>query len=349
MSTKHTIARAGDPDSGSSSGIVRVPIQEARALGEKALRGTGYAAEDTAIIVDNLLDADLCGYRGSGLAKILPILDDPRTSLAHRPPVVTHETDASALIDGGNMLGYVPVYRAMQMAIDKAQKHRLATVGVYNAYFSGRNAYYLEKIAAAKLIGIQTCSGPPKVVPLGGIAPALGTNPIGIGMPSSRGPVIFDLSTAAMRFSETAVRGHLNEPLPEGVAVDALGQPTRSAKQALEGGFLPFGGHRGYALSIAVQAFGLLAGANRARGRVQDFGFLFVVFDPALLIPTDEFQRDLAELIDRIKATRRAPGCDEIRIPSERAFRERERNRKKGTVPLHRKVYEALASISKNE
>jgi LDH2 family malate/lactate/ureidoglycolate dehydrogenase len=348
MSSSNVTDRGADRETASSAAVVRIPIEDARALGERALRGTGYSAEDVALIVDGLLDADLCGYRGSGLAKILSILNEARRSTPHRRPTVTYETEASASIDGGNMVGIVPVYRAMEIAIEKARKCRLATVGVYNAYFSGRNAYYLEKIAAANLIGMQTCSGPPKVVPPGATAPALGTNPIGIGMPSSRGPVIIDISTAAMRFSETTVRGELDEELPEGVAIDAAGRPTRSAKAALAGGFLPFGGHRGYALSFAVQALGVLAGARRARGRVQDFAFLFIVLDPRLLAPADTFREELTELVDCIKATRRAPGGEEIRVPSERAFRERERNRSAGTVPLSRRLYEALGSVARH-
>src|SRR5215475_11726327 len=37
------------------------------------------------------------------------------------------------------------------------------------------------------------------------------------------------------------------------------------------------------------------------------------------------FNRQVTELIDRVKATPRQAGIDEIRIPSERAFRSRER------------------------
>ena len=54
----------------------------------------------------------------------------------------------------------------------------------------------------------------------------------------------------------------------------------------------------------------------------------------------------MAELVARIKATPRQDGVDEIRIPSERAFRERERRRVEGIV-LDRKVVEALNNLSR--
>jgi LDH2 family malate/lactate/ureidoglycolate dehydrogenase len=52
----------------------------------------------------------------------------------------------------------------------------------------------------------------------------------------------------------------------------------------------------------------------------------------------------MSEYVRQIKATPRQPGVDEIRIPSERAFRERERRRKEGLV-LDRKVVESLQAL----
>ena len=89
----------------------------------------------------------------------------------------------------------------------------------------------------------------------------------------------------------------------------------------------------------------LLAGAAFSRGQVQDYGFLFIVFDPGLLIPADQFTRQVTELIDRIKATPRQAGVEDIRIPSERAFRERERRRREGIV-LERQVVTALQALA---
>lgn len=89
---------------------------------------------------------------------------------------------------------------------------------------------------------------------------------------------------------------------------------------------------------------GLLAGAARSQGQVQDYGFLFVVFHPGLLMPANAFEQQVAELMQRIKDTPRQPGVDAIRIPSERAFREREQRRVEGIV-LERKVVESLRAL----
>lgn len=341
MDAPNDLARPSDPD----SKLIALSIADARALGRQALRKSGYDAEEIEIIVDHLIDADLCGYRGSGLAKILAIVDNPKSADAHGEIRIVHETPSSAMLDGANLVGYVPVYRATQIAIDKARRQGLALVGVHNAFFSGRNAYYIEKIVQAGLVGIHTCSTQPRVAPLGGRTPGLGTNPIAIGLPSTRGPVIFDIGTAAMRFGETHIRKALGELLPEGVAIDSSGAPTRDPATALAGCLLPFGGHRGYVLSFAIQALGLLCGATRPRGQVQDYGFLFLAIDPNIMLPLAQLEREMTALVDRMRATPTAPGIDGIRIPSERAFAERARRLATDRIDIGREVHAQLLAI----
>jgi LDH2 family malate/lactate/ureidoglycolate dehydrogenase len=109
----------------------------------------------------------------------------------------------------------------------------------------------------------------------------------------------------------------------------------------VDGGVFPFGGHRGYGLSIAIQALGLLAGARLRNGDVCDFAHLFIAFDPELFMPTEQFTSELEELLMRIKNVPRQTGVAEIRIPSERGFREREIRRKQGIL-VNKLVVERL-------
>ena len=113
---------------------MRLSVSDARALGEAALGRIGYGGDDAGIITDQLIDNSLCGYRFAGLPRILAIAREARTRNARVPIAVVHETPVSALVDGGNNVGYVAVYRG---AIAKAKQTGIATVGVYNSYFSG--------------------------------------------------------------------------------------------------------------------------------------------------------------------------------------------------------------------
>ena len=325
---------------------IRLGVAEARELGEATLRRIGYPADEAAIITDQLIDNALCGYRFASLPRILAIADDEKTGKPRTPVRVVRETPVSALVDGGNKVGYVAAYRGAEIAIAKAKAMGIAIVGVHNSYYSGRNAYFVELIVRAGLVAIHTSSAQPHVLPPGGRKPALGTNPFSVGFPSTKGPVIYDIGTASVMWGEVLLMARLGEPLPDGVGFDADGNPTCDARAVADGGGVTaFGGHKGYGLSFTIQALGLLAGAALPRGDVQDYGFLFIAIDPTIMLP--DFEAQFSELIARIKATPRQPGVDEIRIPSERAFREREQRRVEGIV-LDRKVVDALHVLRGN-
>ena len=321
---------------------IRLSVEEARNHSEGALRCIGYDAEEARIIADHVIDAALCGYEYSGLAKILNIPEHRRFARPRYAMKILRETEVSTLYDGGNNVGMLAMYHAAKAVIEKAENRGIAVVGVTNSWMSGRSAYYVEMIAKANLVGIHTASSARSVAPFGGTRAALGTNPIAFGMPSSRGPVVLDMGTSAFMGTDLAYRARLGQLLPEGVAIDAEGLPTRDPELARLGALLPFGGYKGFGLAFIIQAFGVLAGS--AFNPDKDDGYLFMVFKPDLLIGLEDFTRQVSELIDRIKSTPRQPGVDEIRIPSERAFRTREQGLREG-IEIDRAVFDALAAL----
>jgi len=137
---------------------VRLSVADARELSERALRSIGYDAEEARIIADHVVDAALCGYEYSGLAKILNIVESRKFRNPRRPMSALRETAVSILYDGGNNVGMLAVYRAAQTAVVKAQQHGFALVGVTNSWMSGRSAHYVEMIARAGLVGILAVS-----------------------------------------------------------------------------------------------------------------------------------------------------------------------------------------------
>jgi len=324
--------------------MLTLGVQEATTLGVRALQRIGYSAEESGIIAANLVDAELCGYPALGLARLLSIVEDPRCRQPRTPVNVVHETPVSALIDGGNHVGLYALHCASELAIGKARASGFALVGVHNSFFSGRNARYVELIARAGFVCVHTACSEPYVAAFGGRVSELGTNPIAFGLPCEPDPLILDMGTSAITHGEVVLAARLGRPLPDGVAIDAQGRPTRDAAAALLGTILPFGAHKGFGLALIVQALGLLGGAALPRGSVQDFGYLFMVFDPGLLIPPARYKQQLSELIRRIKATPRQPGVKEVRIPSERGFRERERRRREG-MPIERALYDKLKAL----
>jgi len=330
-----------DPDTPDKQ---RLSVAEAAELAVGALSRIGYSAEEAAIISEHLVDSALCGYAFAGLPRILAIASNSRSRMPRTPIKVIQESPASALLDGGNNVGYLAAYRGAQLAIEKSRFCGLAVVGVNNSYYSGRGAFYVEKMVEAGLVAIHTASAQPKVLPPGAAEPILGTNPMCFGFPSTDGPVIFDMGTAAMMGGELSFQALLGALLPEGLAFDMSGNPTRDPREALQGGVVPFGGHKGYGLSLSVQALGVLAGAALARGRVRDYSFFFLAIRPDVLLPANVFEEQMAVMVKEVKEARRQPGVDEIRVPFERARRERERRRVEGIV-LDRTIVDAIRAL----
>ena len=125
----------------SEAATVRLSVSEATSAAERALVSIGFSSEESRVIAAHLVDAALCGYTFAGLPRILTIAEDPRTKQPRTPVRIIRETPVSALVDGGNYVGYYAIHRAAEIAIEKANQSRFAIVGVHNCHLSGRNAY----------------------------------------------------------------------------------------------------------------------------------------------------------------------------------------------------------------
>jgi LDH2 family malate/lactate/ureidoglycolate dehydrogenase len=321
---------------------IRLSAAEAQALAEQALGGIGYDAEEARIIAEHVVDAALCGYEYSGLPKILNVAEHRRLRQPRRPLRPLRETPTSALLDGGNNNGMVAMYRAAQVAIDKARSHGLAVVGVNNSWMSGRSSHYVEMVARAGMIGIHSVSSFIHVAAPGSSGPVNGTNPIAFGFPTLGDPLVIDLGTSAFMGTDLAFQERRGAVLPEGVAIDAEGRPTQDPAKVHA--LLPFGGYKGFALALAMQALGVLAGSALSEDKT--YGYFIMAIKPDLLVPLDDFRRDTSAMLARVKAAPRQPGVEEIRLPGERAQRERARALRDG-IEIDRKIYDALVVLTK--
>ena len=321
---------------------VRLSAVDALALSRRALQGAGCAPEQADILADHMLDAALCGYEYSGLPKILNVAEYQTLRPPTGPMRVRHETPMSTQFDGSGHNGMFTLFRATELAIEKTRATGFGMVGVNHTWMSGRGAYFVEMMARAGLIGVVAISSRAQVAPPGAATAALGTNPISFGFPTEADPLLIDIGTSALMFTDLRLRVRRGETLPEGTAIDALGKPTRDPAAALHGAVLSFGGYKGFALALAMQAFGVLAGSGTDPDHA---GYLVLAIQPELLMPLADYRRELSQALARLKATPRQDGVDEIRIPSERAYAERRRSMVDG-IEIDRHVHEALLRLA---
>ena len=325
---------------------VRLTADEARALAVGSLQKTGYDDEQAGVIAGHVMDAALCGYEYSGLPKLLNVFEHKHLRQPRRRLHAVYETPVSSMVDGGNNCGMYTLMRAAEMAIARAQQHGFGVIGMNNSWVNGRGAIYVETIARAGLIGIHTVSSTQHVAPPGAAKAAYGTNPLSFGFPTAGDPFVIDMGTSAFMSTDMMFRERRGELLPEGVAIDAQGKPTRDAKAARAGALLSFGGYKGFALAMAAQALGVFAGSGSDAEK--NSGYVMMAMKPDLLMPLADYRTQLTDTLARIKATPRQPGVDEIRLPGERSFKEREKNLREGIV-IDRFIYDALLAAPQGE
>ena len=119
MQTPVPASPSGQPIDADSPDTLRMSVAEATSLGRRALARLGYPEDEASIIVDQLIDNALGGYKFAGLPRILAIAGDAKTRNARSPVRVVHETPISALLDGGNNVGYIAAYRGAGVAPPK--------------------------------------------------------------------------------------------------------------------------------------------------------------------------------------------------------------------------------------
>lgn len=177
-------------------------------------------------------------------------------------------TPSVAKMDGGGGFGYCVAEQAMSHAIGLARGNGVGVVAVHDSNFFGAGAFYVNMAAGAGMVGLAFSNSFPKVVAHGGLKPVLGTNPFAFGAPRRNGDhLLFDMATAALAGS--TVREHIaaGAPLPEGLAIDESSRPITDPRKVNTGALLPFGGAKGYGLSLMVEILaGVITGAGVGDG-----------------------------------------------------------------------------------
>ena len=324
---------------------MQLTITEATDLAVRALTRAGMSAENARITADHLVDAALCGHEFSSLPRVLALAEALRGKPPAGPTRVVRENHCSALLDGGDNVAYVVSIHAVDKAIEIARKNGVAVVCANNAWFSGRLAYYVERAARQGFIAMHTTNTTARVAPYGGVDRLMGTNPFAIAFPSDDDPIIIDIGTSATTWGDVVLARTKGEPLAEGVAVNPAGQATRDPQEALDGAILPWGGARGSGLALAVQLLGILAGSELVIDDISNYGLFFVVIDPKLFMPSDQFPARVSVFRQVVTSNRAQTGAGAVRMPGDSSQQKRRINREKGVIFLDEKVYARLREL----
>ncbi|MDT4917885.1 MAG: hypothetical protein QOH89_2585, partial [Pseudonocardiales bacterium] len=229
-------------------------------------------------------------------------------------------------LDGHFGFGPVTAVDACHRATELARRTGVGVVLVRHSNHLGMLAYYLERIARAGDVAIVLSTTEAVARPAGGVERLLGSNPIGVAFPADP-PFVLDMSTTATSVGALLHAQRHGEPIPPGWAVDELGQSTEDPDAALRGALNPFGGVKGYGLSLAVALMsGALTGTAtgpRVHGvldtrLVSTKGEVFLVLDPRRLPWGDEVSARATAYLAEVRRSSPVDPAHPVLIPGDR-------------------------------
>ena len=331
-------------------------------LVRKSLIAAGADERNAIRVAEALVSSSLCGVDTHGIHHLPGYVRYVQSGeiVPTAWPEILQEDATSARIGGNWTFGHVTAKYGMEVALEKAKSHNISVVSIVQANHIGRLGEYAELAASEGMLGIVWAGGfgeeVPVTVPYGGRKPILSTNPIGMGFPIGDGSqMIIDYATTVVAGSKVPSYKDKNLSLPPNSVVDKDGNPSNDPDAYLQGGFhLPFGGHKGYALMLAVEFLGrILSGADAfaAEGRggpiFRRSGTTMMALKADMFQPFSDYTDRAEELANRARSVPPAPGFDEVVIPGDLEARTREIRSRDG-IPIPEPLWERLMTMAES-
>jgi LDH2 family malate/lactate/ureidoglycolate dehydrogenase len=312
-----------------------------RSLGERIFQALGAPAETAQVVAAALVEADLMGHDSHGVIRIPEYVRRAQRGLV-RPaaqPRVQAERGPTALVSGEWGFGQMTGIAAMDEAIKRAREYGVSAVAAVRCTHLGRMGAYVEQAAAqdcAAMVWVGGLGGGP-AVPFGGSRPSLGTNPVAAGFPvQGDHPVVLDFATTAVAAGKIMVAHAAGKQVPPGCIVDSQGRPTTDPSDFIkDGALLPFGGHKGYSMSVMAELLGMaLTGADQPGSEGEEVfrrsGALFWAIDVGAFRPAKTAKAVAKGTVDRLRAVPPIAGVERVLTPGEPEARMKQRRAEAG-------------------
>lgn len=321
---------------------MKISIAQANEYGRRVLMAQGVPEDIARDVAEHLVESDRVGYTSHGLS----ILTNYRRVLgeglaqADGRPELLNDRGAMLAYDGHNGLGQYIGKVVIEKAIERTQEHGQCILTLRRSHHLGRMGHYGEMVAAKGLILLaftNVINRAPTVAPFGGARACLTTNPLCFAgpLPGGRPPFIVDMATSSIAVNKARVLAAKGEQAPPGSLIDAQGNPTTDPGALFTdppGALLPFGGHKGYAMSLVAELLaGVLSGGGtiqpeHPRNGVATNNMFALLLDPQVDFNTDWRSMEVGAFIDYLHACPPQPGVDGVQYPGEYEARNRELN-----------------------
>ncbi len=247
---------------------MRITPEAAHALVVDALVRCNTSEPNAQVVADALVDAELVGQSGHGLRRVPSYAGQALSGKVdgHAVPSLERTRPGVIAVDACHGFAY-PAIRLAEEALEPiAREQGIAMAGIRRSHHAGVTGLIAERIANRGLVGLVLVNSPPAMAPWGGRTALFGTNPIAFAAPvQGDDPIVVDLSLSEVARGKVMAAKQKGEPIPEGWAFDAHGNPTTDPDAALAGTMVPAGGAKGAVLALMVELLAAgLTGAHYA-------------------------------------------------------------------------------------
>ena len=177
-----------------------VAVEPLRGFISEVCRALAVPADDTAVIADGMVWAELRGI-DLGTRRLPTLASAIRgggTKAAPRRAVI-REARAFAVLDADDSWGQPAAVHAMRIATAKAGESGVGACVVRNTGNALAMGYYPSLAIAERFIGAAFTNALPLQAPWGGTQKLLGNQAFAIGVPTTRhAPLLFDSATTAI-------------------------------------------------------------------------------------------------------------------------------------------------------
>ncbi|WP_343314840.1 Ldh family oxidoreductase [Brucella sp. BE17] len=230
-------------------------------LASDIFRKAGLSEAHAQSVARTIVAAERDGCKSHGVYRIEGCLRTIKSGkvVPDAVPMLTVDESAVVRVDAKGGFANLAFETGTPALVERTRQLGLAALVINDCTHFAALWPEVEVLAQSGLSAIAMCPSYATVAPAGGTKPLLGTNPFAFGWPRpGENPYVFDFATSVAARGELELYRRAGKPLPEGWAIDADGNPTTDPEAALEGAMLPFGGHKGSAISTMIE---LLAGS----------------------------------------------------------------------------------------
>lgn len=326
--------------------MAKVKISAIRNTLQKLLVKKGVPFKEARIIANDYLEGELQGKHSHGLMAFPSLIQ--KMPEKRKKIKVLKKTNSLIVYDANENLGAVVGKQAVDWLTARTKKEAVGIAMIKNMTTWLRPASIAQQLADRGLIGIVVNNGgKPMTAPPGGFDPVVGTNPIGIGIPTSKEPILTDMATSVRAWGEVRKAERTGKNLPKEAYYDKKGKFAIKAKDAYSA--LPMGGYKGFALAMLIEILtGSLLdrdmGQHQMKGdyRTMTRGGFILAINPAKTTTNDKFRKANTRLVKEIKSSKKIKGVKEILVPGEKAMKTRSKNLKRGYLEIDTKLWEEM-------